>query len=153
MSRWTHILGAIKIEGRYLTKKANIRHIEQVIKSAPKVTGSENDMSVIFQNTGISNMSICAKSIKNYYTEYIITVYGNLRDRSLEQTHKEFFEFMDYLSKNVLVFDFNITIHDAYNEIFSYHWNNSSFPMKFTDKYSNKLLKMIEKNSEKVGCH
>lgn len=150
MSRWTHILGAIKIEGCYLTKKDNTKHIEQVIKNAPKVTGSENDMSVIFQNTGISNMSICAKSIKRYYTQYIITIYGNLRDRILKQTQNEFFEFMDYLSKNVLVFDFNITIHDDYNEIFSYHWNNRSFPMKFTDKYSNKLLKMIEKNSKKL---
>lgn len=153
MSSWTHILGAIKVDGCYLTKKANIKHIESVIKNAPKVTGSEMDMSVIFQNSGISNMSICAKSIKRYYTQYIITIYGNLRDRSLKQTQKELFEFMDYLSKNILVFDFNITIHDGYSEIASYHWNNSFLPMKFTDKYSNKLLKIIEKNSQKVECH
>lgn len=154
MSRWTHILGVIKIDGCYLTKKANTKHIESVIKNAPKVTGSEMDMSVIFQNSGISNMSICdERGVKRYYTQYIITIYGNLRDRILKQTQNEFFEFMDYLSKNVLVFDFNITIHDDYNEMFSYHWNNSSLPMKFTDKYSNKLLKMIENNSKKVGLH
>lgn len=133
MSYWTHIVAIIEVD-TYKQDK-NIKEIvENMLKSAPKITGSERDAdifvnvlsghnvwmgadcdhcqykdTIVYNDNGSFNCDAddnykCPEG--EYQTRVIITVVGNLRDRMREQTKREYKEFYNYLKKTC-VFDIN----------------------------------------------
>lgn len=121
MSAWTHIVATIDVDT--CIEDDNIqKRMHEILKYAPKITGSERDADV-FVNvlSGYNTTSIgCDKCehktnikgylhcdadenfeciSKEYQTRVVITIIGNLRDRHIEQTKKEYKEFIKYLGK------------------------------------------------------
>ena len=95
MSRWTHIVGAIHID----TWKAcnNIeKYIENKLKNAPKITGSEGSATV-FVNKENRYCMVC--NGRNFQTRAIITIQGDLRDKDGDTTKEEVEKFIDYIKK------------------------------------------------------
>jgi hypothetical protein len=102
MSNWTHIIGAIHVE-TYIERKNIKKYIEKIIKDAPKITGSEDDADVFINPLSDYNVS-SLKEDKNgnyitYQTRVCITLVGNLRDRDINQTEKEYFEFINFIKE------------------------------------------------------
>ena len=124
MSDWTYIVATIDVDT--CIEDDNIqKRMHEILKYAPKITGSERDADV-FVNvlSGYNTTSIgcdkCEHKInskekegyfecyadenfecisKEYQTRVVITIVGNLRDRHIEQTKKEYKEFIKYLTK------------------------------------------------------
>jgi len=102
MSNWTHIIGAIYVE-TYIERKNIKKYIEKIIKDAPKITGSEDDVDVFINPLSDYNVSSW-KEDKNgnyitYQTRVCITLVGDLRDRDINQTEKEYFEFINFIKE------------------------------------------------------
>lgn len=131
MSCWTHIVATIDVET--YKEDNNIKTIvEDMLKDAPKITGSERNADIFVNVYSGHNMWMGADcehceykdTIQHlesggficdaiegykcpegeYQTRVIITVAGNLRDRMKEQTKREYQEFIQYI-KNTLNFD------------------------------------------------
>lgn len=129
MSFWTHIVGVIHVNTYRETKDIQ-QYVEQALADAPKITGSEFDADVFVNIKSRHNVTTakCLSEIGcehfgghceggfhcNYegpynvemcYTEFqtvvVITVCGDLRDRSLKQTKKEWHEFHRYIAKKL----------------------------------------------------
>lgn len=127
MSCWTHIVAVIDVDTNI--KEKNIKEVvENMLKDAPKITGSERNADIFVNVLSGYNVSMGADcehcKYKNtiihhktggftceadddyecpkgeYQTRVIITVAGNLRDRLKEQTKREYKEFYNYLKKN-----------------------------------------------------
>lgn len=124
MSMWTHIVGAIYVDT--FRKDENIKEwVENQLKEAPKITGSEQDAD-IFVNvlSGHNTWSSCdcehckyGESVTHleeggfqcdaeegyncpegkYQTCVVITIVGDLRDRTEEQTKMELDKFLKYI--------------------------------------------------------
>lgn len=134
MSMWVHIIAAIHVE-TYVEEKDLETYIKEKLKNAPKITGSESNADIfINKKSGFNTWTNCdcehceyKKTIKNcgknkftcespddfqcpegkYQTRAVITVLGDLRDRILEETTKEYEEFILYIS-NTLGWDITI---------------------------------------------
>ncbi|MGN1301536.1 MAG: hypothetical protein ACI4U9_03320 [Clostridia bacterium] len=124
MSNWTHICGAIYVDT--FKEEVNIKSwMEEQLKGAPRITGSEQDAD-IFVNvpSGHNTWTSCdcdhckyGKTIKRlaeggfecgadesfecpegkYQTRVVISIVGDLRDRSGNITRKELKEFLKYI--------------------------------------------------------
>jgi len=136
MSWWTHINGNIlvRVPGR---SQAEIDYILQsVLDHMPRVTGSEGDMEV-YINRHKGHSSSCShdeyqmrtNNLMNWrgYKDkdgwletqdiYTLVVHGDLRDRLLKETIKEFMNWLCRLSKRILVESVLVNI-EAYDESF-----------------------------------
>lgn len=127
MSLWTHIVGVIHVE-TYIQKDDIKSYVEEKLKDAPKITGSEGDADVFVNpQSGHSMWTSCdcarckyGDTVKyhdgyqecdspegfrcesgEYQTRVIITVCGDLRDRSKEETQKEWNEFYRYVKEEL----------------------------------------------------
>ena len=127
MSKWTHVLSTIEVETSVFAK-GNMDAIKELLKDAPKITGSERDADVFVNipsgynmmisgdcnscehrltitHTGENEFSCGADkdspcpSIK-LQTRVIITIAGYLRDRTKKETEKEMKSFISYLRKD-----------------------------------------------------
>lgn len=127
MSFWTHIVATFDVDT--YKKEKNIKEIiEQKLKDAPKITGSESDADVFVNVLSGYNhwiggdCNICEykdtvihleeggytcdaeegyKCPENtYQTRVVITVIGDLRDRMKETTREEYKSFLKYLKKD-----------------------------------------------------
>lgn len=128
MSMWTNIVAAIDVD-TYI-EDSNIKNVvEDMLKSAPVITGSERNADV-FVNvlSGHNSWTSCdckrckyKDTIKHveeggftcepedgfvcpegeYQTRVVITVIGDLRDRMKHQTHKEWNKFNNYIAKKI----------------------------------------------------
>ena len=129
MSWWTHINGTVLVSpmGR---SQPEMRYIlDTVLEHLPRVTGSEGDMEVyVTQREG--HDSSCShdefgmktnnltdwygnKSLQGWHrtqSQYIITVWANLRDRHFEETKREFMNWLCRLAKRVSVDDVLVSI-------------------------------------------
>ena len=128
MSYWTHIVGIIHAD-TYL-KEPNITEVVQnALKDAPQITGSERHASVFVNPEAGYNCWLCYDCFRcNYYcgkcndskggfwcnapdeytcptakyqTRVIISVQGDLRDRMRAQTRKEWNAFHKFIAKNL----------------------------------------------------
>lgn len=127
MSFWTHIVGVMHVE-TYAEVDDIKAYVEEVLKGAPRITGSEMDASVFVNIEPWHNVSTncdCGRcqykeTLKFYddgfecdapdgyrcpYGEYktraVITVHGDLRDRMKQRTKKEWNEFHRYIAKKL----------------------------------------------------
>lgn len=127
MSYWTHIVATFDID-TYKRDKNIKEVIEEMLKNAPKITGSERNADIFVNVLSGHNVWIggdckicpykdtvihheeggyscdaeegfkCPES--EYQTRVSITIIGSLRDRIKSQTEKEFNKFVEYLRKN-----------------------------------------------------
>ena len=127
MSNWTHIVASIDAE-TYIYSKDIQSVVEDMIKNAPKITGSERDADIFVNKLSGYNCSMSfdcnACQYKDtlqsddegfwcdapegfvcpdgkYQTRVVITVIGDLRDRHREQTKREWLAFKDYIAKHI----------------------------------------------------
>lgn len=123
MSKWVYVVGTIEVETYNHSKKPK-KYLKNLIKDAPKITGSEGPVEVFVNIPSGHSVSItgdCAScphgklkglkmkcKAKNgdqcttgyYQTKAIISLYGNLRDREIKQTEEEYSAFMRFLEKD-----------------------------------------------------
>lgn len=130
MSQWTHIKGLIEVEPAGYTTAHKRYVLDTVLEHLPLVTGSERNMNThIIPKKGSESWCSCDEFGYNtnnltHHNEglkvqesFIIVVNADLRDRTFDQTKKEFMKWMCRLSKRVLVTDVLVSI-DSYREKF-----------------------------------
>lgn len=118
MSYWTYVRGFIEVTPMGRTQ-AEVRYIlDTVLSHLPLVTGSERDMSVhVIQKNGRNESSShnefgqwIPREWHEMQRNYLLIVEGNLRDRLLEQTKREFLKWLCRLAKRVFVEDILVRI-------------------------------------------
>lgn len=127
MSHWTHIVGVMHVE-TYKEVDNIVAFVEEALKNAPLITGSERDASIFVNREPGHNMSTsfdCGRcrykdTIRHYddgfecdspedyrcpfgqyQTRAVITIQGDLRDRMRDQTRKEWNAFHRYIVKKL----------------------------------------------------
>ena len=117
MSRWSHIVGAIKVDTNY--EDAEIENwVMSKLQLAPKITGSEQDCSIFVNPVQDYNTYIGKDCDHCYYGDFkceevapddfqcpegryqtcvVITLQGDLRDRSGEETQAAADKFIHFL--------------------------------------------------------
>ena len=126
MSYWTHIIGVLHVD-TYIEHDNIAEYVEDILKNAPKITGSEGDADIfVNQQSGYCIFTSCdcnrceyKDTIQfvdtggfvceapddykcpsgKYQTRVVITVCGDLRDRMQSETKKEWNAFHQYLAK------------------------------------------------------
>ena len=128
MSMWTHIVATIDVDT--CIECDNIKkYVEELLKIAPKITGSESDADVFVNVLSGHNVYIshdCERCKYNntivhleegrftceapkeykcqsgeYQTRVVITVIGDLRDRTRDRTKSEWIEFKKFIAKYI----------------------------------------------------
>lgn len=125
MSRWTHIVAAIDVD-TYIESKTIKSDVEKLLEDAPKITGSESDAHVFVNVLPGHNVSTnydcdhckygntrrpdterggfwcdgpngyeCPEG--EYQTRVVITVIGDLRDKTGSKTRKEWMKFKAFI--------------------------------------------------------
>ena len=150
MSRWTHIIGSFYIETNVETDNLK-SYIEDQLKFAPKITGSEKDIDIFVNplsghNTFVSpDCKRCKyketlKSLDNgfsecdadngyhcpegnYQTCAVVTIVGDLRDRDADTTISEIGSFIDYLNSSNDIYYASVTIVDDIDGVFDFKFN------------------------------
>lgn len=109
MSNWTYVNGTIEVSTLGRTQEEIEYILKTVLRHLPKVTGSEQDMhTYLIKKEGYSS-SYSHDEFEHWVKDfdiqdnYIIVVDGSLRDRTLNETHKEFQKWICRLAKRVLV--------------------------------------------------
>lgn len=126
MSYWTHITGALYVE-TYTERKNIKKYVEKILQDAPKVTGSEEDMTVFVNPLPGYNISSWKRNKtdddwERYQSCVCVTLVGDLRDRQIDQTEEEFNKFIDFIQQNFQIFYSSISIYDeGSGEIKEYH--------------------------------
>ena len=130
MSWWTHIVAAIDVD-TYICKDNDIvvNEVYEFLKGAPEIIGSEGNANVFVNilpgyncytsadcnrceyNPSIVRGSKCGFQCDSpdgykcpdgeYQSRVVITVIGDLRDRMLEETQKEWDDFKAYVDGEV----------------------------------------------------
>lgn len=123
MSYWTYVNGNIVVSpmGRTQAEKRYI--LETVLDHLPFVTGSESNMAVyIIQKDGYNSSSSHTEfcewgGYRNWKTlstemqnEYILVVNGSFRDRTFDETYKEFQKWICRLAKRIIIEDVLVEI-------------------------------------------
>lgn len=102
MSNWTHVIGSIYIE-TYRERKDIQSYVKNKLKNAPKITGSEDDVEIFVKKLNGYNLSSWKTDKNNNFLQYqtclCVTLVGDLRDRDMETTKKEVFDFINYIEK------------------------------------------------------
>lgn len=131
MSEWSTITAVIRVDVNKLIDAEEIEaEVRNMLKNAPKITGSEEDAAVFVNKMPGYNQFVptecdkcehyvvrkvsknitksecdseigCTYPGKDYQTNVCITVVGSLRDRTAVQTRKEFLEFTGYIRDNI----------------------------------------------------
>lgn len=128
MSAWTYIVGVLNVDT--CTANKNIKnYAEKMLKNAPAITGSERNASVFVNICPGYNLDIgmncdecqyrdtvkhlgCSTyecdapddydcSSGDFQTEIVITVHGELRDKSRETTLEEWKAFKRFIKKEL----------------------------------------------------
>lgn len=150
MSRWTHIVGSFYIETNVETDDLK-SYIEDQLKFAPKITGSEKNIDIFinplsgynvfvspdcerckyketvdsfkngFSECSASNRYNCPEG--NYQTCAVVTIVGDLRDRDADTTISETGNFIDYLNSPNDIFYASVTIVDEVDGIWDFEFN------------------------------
>lgn len=126
MSRWTHIAAAIYVD-TYI-EDTNIKTMfEDILRHAPAITGSERSADVFVNVRSGHNIYVgadckhcqysptlihtnhgytCASPADyecqsaEFQSNVVITIAGDLRDREVAQTNREFNKFVKFLGKH-----------------------------------------------------
>lgn len=97
MSMWTHVIGTIYYDT--MTNRKNIKkYVENMLETAPKITGSEQDCDILVKALSGYNTTVWDKGESEHYQTCVcITLAGDLRDRTREHTDEEIREFLTWL--------------------------------------------------------
>ena len=98
MSKWAHIVASIDVD-TFKESHTIKEDVEKMLEDAPKITGSEGPADV-FVNV-LSGYTITTHDendkIEEFQTRVVITVIGDLRDRTKDQTEKEWNDFKNFI--------------------------------------------------------
>ena len=86
MSQWTYIIGRIVVSPLGYSHEQKANTLKNIISTLPSVTGSEGNMQIAFNQSDV---------------EYVLRIEGELRDRQIEQTKKEYEKFIHKLKQKV----------------------------------------------------
>lgn len=101
MSLWTHVTGAIYVNMYSQSNEQTLNHARHMLANAPKVTGSEGDMQTYVNIlNGYSYVEFDNGIKRKWQTGVIISLVGDLRDRTIEKTNQELKTFLDYIKDN-----------------------------------------------------
>lgn len=114
MSRWCHVVGCLYIETFKETKGIK-KYVENKIKDAPAITGSEAAADIFVNPLSGHNVSVWDREKEaKYQTCVAITIVGNLRDTENATVEMEIKNFIKYIED--LGFDIyykSISIYDT----------------------------------------
>lgn len=129
MSKWAHIVASIDVD-TYIESNTIESDVKEMLKKAPKITGSEEDAHIFVNVLPGYNVTSCydcrrcehctreyiddgeirygcckpegceCPEIK-YQTRVVITVIGDLRDTEIPQTEKEWIAFKKFIDEEV----------------------------------------------------
>ena len=102
MSHWTHITASIDAE-TYVERHDIKEYVEKLLEKAPKITGSECHADVFVNVLSGYNVSCYDGDTgerTKYQTRVVITVIGDLRDRMINQTEKEWNDFKSFIGED-----------------------------------------------------
>lgn len=128
MSYWTHIRGVIKVYPFGRTQEEKEYIVKTVLHHLPDVTGSEGGMMVHVVKSGYTD-TFCgsdeygtifprgSKRRRELASKYILVVEADLRDRMIEDTHREFVRWLSRLAKRLGVEDMLVKISGFDREI------------------------------------
>lgn len=150
MSHWTYVNGVVNVSCIAHTNPQTRYIIETVLEHLPVVSGSEGNMQIyLVQSNGcgmsssynefgepIENFN-CADEYGMYNTfpDYNLLLEGSLRDRTFEETFKEFNKWINRLAKRLLVNDVLVRISDDKNKfVFDNSSNYSSMFENFSKR-------------------
>lgn len=98
MSLWTHVVGAIHANFYAESTEEAWDNALLILKDAPKVTGSEGDMQTfVHPLDGYNNSEYNNGEDRQWQTCMVVSLVGDLRDRTIEQTNQELKAFLDYV--------------------------------------------------------
>ena len=129
MSQWAYVRGTIIVSPMGRTQPEKRYILDTILDHLPRVTGSEGDMDVyVIQKKGHNSSSSCdefgmntnnlesvygGKSNRgwlNVQSLYVLVVDGSLRDRTFNETKKEFLKWLCRLAKRVTVEEILVTV-------------------------------------------
>ena len=106
MSMWTHIVASIDVD-TFKESHTIKEDVEKMLEDAPKITGSEGPADV-FVNV-LSGYTISTYNENDekekFQTRVVITVIGDLRDRTKAQTEKEWNDFKNFIGIEPELYD------------------------------------------------
>ena len=132
MSSWTHIVACISVDTCMEVHRNELKaKVKQILMEAPQITGSEGNAEFFINiprghNTWIfrdCEHCVYGSTVKKehhwdcdcpenyrcpdgkYQTQAIITVQGDLRNRTKDQTEAEFTAFLDYINTKFIIYD------------------------------------------------
>ena len=107
MSMWTHIVASIDVD-TFIESHTIKEDVEKMLEKAPKITGSEGPADVFINVRSGSNISNMENDkYEEFQTLITITVVGDLRDRTKDQTEKEWQAFKDFIGIEPELYDEN----------------------------------------------
>ena len=86
MSQWTYIIGRIVVSPLGYSHEQRLNTLKNIISTLPSVTGSEGNMQIAFDQID---------------DKYLLRIKGDLRDRQIEQTKKEYDKFIHKLKQKI----------------------------------------------------
>lgn len=123
MSCWSYITGVIRVSTPARTTEQAEYILKTVLNHLPQVTGSEKNMQI---GISCSTSSSCSQDWDEFgertnklvgesfeiYPSFLLTIEGNLRDREVSETHREFVRWLCRLAKRIGVDDICVKISD-----------------------------------------
>lgn len=128
MSMWTHTRGVLVINCFYgATQQYKDDIVDEIVRNAPKVTGSENDLEIQVVRA-LGDNGFCAEWFYDiqdqkeyqvtYYQQqrYTLILNGDYRDREYAQTKEEFEKLLDYLARRLDVDTCLVNLYADYRD-------------------------------------
>lgn len=119
MSIWTHIQSVII--AKTSDSDTPLKDIKDIMRHAPKITGSEENAFVFVNHIPRSTASDIDENgeFHDYKSDFCITIIGDLRDRCFEETAKEYSRFIRFINKHFYCVEHNFHITDSFQrEVF-----------------------------------
>lgn len=97
MSKWSHVCAVFVVN---TFSPIAITKVERFLLTAPQITGREGYAQIFLnQPEGFNHYDID----KEFQSEVVITIYGNLRDKSVRKTRSEVKDFIAALNEKFYV--------------------------------------------------
>lgn len=121
MSKWTHVRGVIIVDSFGRSDAESIYIVQTVVNNLPLITGSERNVeyhiNLLNRPTSYSETDEFGRNsnLSKWFetrTNAIISMFGELRDRTFNITTKEVVNTLNRLSKRLIVNDCLISVCD-----------------------------------------
>lgn len=139
MSSWTHITSCMSVDTHHCSKNL-VEEVKEYLKNAPEIYGSERNADIFINLQGGYNCWFShdcdhceyqdtLRDVKDGDNEYeecdapegydcsseyqtcvVISIQGDLRDTTKEETHANFEKFKSYVEAKYLIRDYSINV-------------------------------------------